>query len=131
MDTAVLDRLDRLASRTGINRSRLAERYVDEGMRMEDHPGVVFRYGATGRRAALAGGPDIWQVIGAVRDQDVRGERAIQAVADLANLTVEQVRTAIRYYADHGAEIDERIRQNQEFADEAEARRQREQHVLA
>ncbi len=98
---------------------------------MEDHPGIVFRDGASGRRAALAGGPDVWQVIGALRDQEVRGDEAVRAVADLADLTVEQVRTAISYYADHIAEIDERIRQNQEMADESEQRWRREQHVIA
>ena len=28
---------------------------------MEDHPGIAFRDGPTGRRAALAAGPDIWE----------------------------------------------------------------------
>jgi hypothetical protein len=42
--------------------SRLAERYVDEGRRMDEYPGIAFRGGPTGRRAALAGGPDIWEV---------------------------------------------------------------------
>lgn len=131
LDAAVLERLERRASRTGMNRSRLAERYIDEGIRMENHPGIVFRDGATGRRAALAGGPDVRQVIGALRDQDVRGDEAVRAVAYLADLTVEQVRTAIRYYADHIDEIDERIRLNQEMADESEQRWRREQHVIA
>jgi uncharacterized protein (DUF433 family) len=129
IDTAVLDRLERRASRTGMNRSRLAERLIDEGIRMEDHPGIVFRDGVAGRRAALAGGPDVWQVIGALNDQGVRGDRAVKAVADLADLTIEQVRTAISYYADHSPEIDERIRLNQEMADESEERWRREQHI--
>ena len=38
IDTAVLERLERRASRTGMNRSRLAERYIDEGIRMETAP---------------------------------------------------------------------------------------------
>ena len=46
-------------------------------------PRIAFRDGATGRRAALAGGPDVWQVIGALRDQDVHGDEAVRAVADL------------------------------------------------
>jgi len=61
----------------------------------------------------------------------VRGEEAVRAVADLADLTVEEVRIAIRYCADHIDEIDERIRQNQEMADESEQRWRREQHVIA
>lgn len=27
---------------------------------MDEHPGIVFRSGPAGRRAGLAGGPDIW-----------------------------------------------------------------------
>jgi hypothetical protein len=64
-------------------------------------------------------------------DQDVRGDAAVRAVADLADLAVEQVRTAIRYYADHLDEIDEQIHQNQEIAEESEQRWHREQHVVA
>ncbi len=30
---------------------------------MEEHPGIAFRDGPVGRRAALAGGPDVWEVI--------------------------------------------------------------------
>jgi hypothetical protein len=38
----------------GEAKSRTAERLIDEGLRMEDHPGIVFRDGPAGRRAALA-----------------------------------------------------------------------------
>jgi hypothetical protein len=30
---------------------------------MEEHPGIAFRDGPSGRRAALAGGPDVWEAI--------------------------------------------------------------------
>jgi hypothetical protein len=53
-DTDVLDRLKRRSELAGTNKSRLAERYVDEGTRMDEHPGIVFRGGPTGRRAASA-----------------------------------------------------------------------------
>ena len=62
LDAGVVDRLERRGARFGLNKSRLAERYIDEGMRMEDHPGIVFRDGPTGRRAGLAAGPDLWEV---------------------------------------------------------------------
>ena len=62
-DADVLERLARRSELAGTNKSRLAERYVDEGTRMDEHPGIVFRGGPTGRRAALAGGPDVWEVM--------------------------------------------------------------------
>ena len=61
----------------------------------------------------------------------MRGDEAVRAVADLADLTVEQVRIAIRYTADHVDEIDEQVRQNQDIAEESEQRWHREQHLIA
>lgn len=129
-DSGVVERLGRRSELAGTNKSRLAERYVDEGTRMDEHPGVIFRGGPAGRRAALAAGPDVWEVIAAMKDGAKRGEQAIQATAELLNLTVLQVRTAVRYYSEHPEEIDERIRRNVEGADAAEAAWRREQAAL-
>ena len=49
----MLERLERHSQEARTNKSRLAERYVDEGTRMDEHPGIVFRDGPSGRRAAL------------------------------------------------------------------------------
>ena len=52
----------------------LAQRYVDEGLRREEHPAVHFVDGPAGRRAALVGtGLDVWEVIAVVRDNDGDG----------------------------------------------------------
>lgn len=131
LDAAVVDRLERRGARGGLNKSRLAERYIDEGMRMEDHPGIVFRDGPTGRRAGLAGGPDVWEVIAATSASGLVGEQAIAAAAEWGNLTPAQVRVAVRYYGEYRAEIDELVRRNVEEADAAEERWRREQNALA
>jgi hypothetical protein len=128
LDAGVVDRLERRGARSGVNKSRLAERYIDEGMRMEDHPGIVFRGGPTGRRAGLAVGPDVWEVITALRSTGLEGDEAIQSTAEWSGLTVRQVRDAVGYYSEYSAEIDERIRLNDEEADAAE-RRWREQSL--
>jgi hypothetical protein len=127
----VLDRLDRRSQAVGTNRSRLAERYVDEGTRMDEHPGIVFRGGPMGRRAGLAGGPDVWELVATLKSGEVRGEEAISATAELLDLTDSQVRAAVRYYGAFTEEIDRRIALNDEEADEAEAAWQREQAALA
>src|ERR671923_1890321 len=93
LDADLVERLERRGERAGMNRSRLAERYIDEGMRMEDHPGIVFREGPTGRRAALAGGPDVWEVMSAIRASGLSGDAAVEAAAEWGSLTVGQVRT--------------------------------------
>jgi hypothetical protein len=131
IDASVIDRLERRGASAGLNKSRLAERYIDEGIRMEDHPGIVFRDGPTGRRAGLAGGPDVWEVVAAIRASDLDGEQAMRAAAEWGSLTEMQVRAAVRYYAEYGPEIDRRIERNVEEADAAEARWRREQNALA
>lgn len=127
----VVSRLRRRSELAGTNKSRLAERYVDEGTRMDEHPGVVFRGGPTGRRAALAGGPDLWEVLSTLKSGKARREEAISATADLLGLTDTQVRTAVRYYGAFPEEVDDRIARNAEEADEAEAAWRREQAALA
>jgi len=67
-DPPVAERLASfVAANPGMSLSSAANRLVDEAMRMAEHPGVIFRSGPTGRRAALAGGPDVWEVIRAVK----------------------------------------------------------------
>jgi len=127
----VLERLERRSELAGTNKSRLAERYVEEGLRMDEHPGIVFRGGPTGRRAALSAGPDVWELMASLKGGAVRGEEAVAATAELLNLTDSQVRTAVRYYGAFAEEIDRRIALNAEEADEAEAAWQREQAALA
>lgn len=130
-DADVLERLRRRSELAGTNKSRLAERYVDEGTRMDEHPGIIFRSGPSGRRAALAGGPDVWEVMATLKGGEVRGDGAIAATAELLELTELQVRSALRYYGTYPEEIDERLRRNIEEADEAEAAWRREQAALA
>jgi hypothetical protein len=131
MDPETLARLEARRRRTGQAKSRLAQRYITEGMEMEDHPGVVFRDGAGGRRAGLASGPDVWQVIGVLRGSGKKGDGAIRHAAEWLALGLEQVRAAIGYYATHTEEIDEWIRRNDEEAEAAEAAWLREQELLA
>src|SRR5438105_14091916 len=70
--TDTLRRLDRRAKRLGKPRSNLVERYVGEGLRMDEHPGIVFVEGPAGRRPSLARsrGLDVWQVISTLHAND-------------------------------------------------------------
>lgn len=123
----VVERLDVESRRVGRSRSWLAKRLLEEGLRMERHPGIVFRSGPAGRRAGLMGGPDVWQVARvAVGDGASRAE-----VAELTGLPPEQVGVALRYYAEHRDEIDAWIRMVDQEAERAEADWRREQELLA
>src|SRR4030081_940567 len=77
-DAALLARLRRRAgAMADSTTSALAQRLIDEGLRMADHPGVIFKDGPSGRRAALAYGPDLWEVIKFLREVDERGPAAL------------------------------------------------------
>ncbi len=130
MSERTLDRLDLGARRRGEAKARTAERLIDEGLRMEDHPGIVFRDGPSGRRAALAAGPDVWEVIETLNGTGASGEQAIAAAAEWANLTPVSVRAAVRYYADYRDEIDGRILLNRQEAERQRAAWERAQAAL-
>lgn len=98
---------------------------------MAEHPGIVFKDGPTGRRAALMLGPDVWELVKAAREVDERAGAAVDAVAELANLTREQVEVALRYYAAYAAEIDEELCLAEEESASAEQQWRTRQHLLA
>ena len=105
------ERLGRKARSTGIPARTLAARYLDEGLRREDHPQINFMDGATGRRAALAGtGLDVWEVIATVRDN---GNDVAQA-ADYLELPESVIAAAVTYYGEFKGEIDAEIALNEE-----------------
>jgi len=131
MDADALARLDEQRRRVGETKSRLAQRYIAEGLEMDEHPGIVFRDGPGGRRAGLATGPDVWQVIGVLRGSGKKGQAAVRHTAEWFDLSQDQVRTAIGYYTAHEREIDEWIRRNDAEAEDAEAAWLREQELLA
>ncbi|MGH2903346.1 MAG: ribbon-helix-helix protein, CopG family [Solirubrobacteraceae bacterium] len=131
MNPRTLARLDLGARRRGEAKARTAERLIDEGLRMEDHPGIVFRDGPAGRRAALAGGPDVWEVIETLKGTGLAGEQAVAATADWGVLTHAQVHTAVRYYADFREEVDARIAHNRQEAERQHAAWLRAQAALA
>jgi hypothetical protein len=85
---------------------RLAQRYIDEGLRLERHPGIVFRTGPAGRRAVIVGGPDVWEVVAAARGAPESGEELVTALAERIGVPIERIRTAIRYYAEYPDEVD-------------------------
>ncbi len=93
---------------------------------MDAHPGVVFQDGPSGRRAVLMAGPDVWEVIRALRDAranepDLSPDEIMELVGDNADIALSDVHAALGYYGEHPEEIDDSIAE----AEEAEARAQR------
>jgi hypothetical protein len=131
-DDDVLTRLrQRAASVPGATASGLAQRLVDEGLRMADHPGIVFRDGPAGRRAALVVGPDVWELVSFLREIDERGPAAVGAAAEVFVISESVVSAGIGYYTAHTEEIDTWIAEARSASDRAEAEWERRQALLA
>jgi sarcosine oxidase gamma subunit len=79
----------------GVSIAGLAQRLIDEGLRMADHPGTIFKDGPSGRRVALAYGPDIWEVIKFLGEVDERGPAAVEATAEVFAVDASRINTAI------------------------------------
>jgi hypothetical protein len=124
LDVDIMEGLDAESRRTGEGRSQLAKRLLEEGLRMAAHPGIVFRSGPAGRRAGLAGGPDVWEVIRIVRELPP-AENRIERAAELSGFSPLQLRVALDYYVEYSDEIDAWLRKVDEEAERAEARSQR------
>lgn len=120
--SSLLARLRQRANATpGASAAGLAQRLIDEGLRMADHPGVIFKDGPSGRRAALAFGPDVWEIIKFLREVDERGPGAIEAAAEVFAVDTSRISTAISYYGDFVREIDTEITAADETSARAEA----------
>jgi hypothetical protein len=131
-DEVLLARLRRRAqAATAGNASALAQRLVDEGLRMADHPGILFKDGPTGRRAALAYGPDIWEIVKFLREIDERGPSALSAAAEVFALDVNRIAVAVNYYGDYRAEIDAEIDAADEASERAEHAWRVQQRLIA
>ncbi len=131
IDSEIFDRLQARSRQAGQTLSHVAKTLLEEGLRMEAHPGIIFRPGPAGRRPGLIAGPDIWEVVRVFTGVDAGGgDEAVRQAAMLTGLTPEQVRIAARYYADYPDEIEEWIRRMDDEAERAEASWQRQQDLL-
>jgi hypothetical protein len=127
----VLERLKAEAGARNVSTSALAEELIEEGLRTRRHPMIVFRDGASGRRAGLIGGPDVWEVVGGLVGGDVPPEDRIGRAAEHLGLSYQQIDAVLDYYAEFTTEIDEEIAENVAAADELEAAWRRRQGLLA
>lgn len=113
---STIERLGVRAQRMQLEPRTLAQRYVEEGLRADEHPLVRFVDGPAGRRARLIGtGCDVWEVVAAVRDND--GD--VAETAEFLALPLGVVQAAVAYYGDYPEEIDGWISRNEKETAEA------------
>ena len=129
-DSDAYGRLRDAARRQNVAVSTLAERLIDEGLRSDAHPLVVFRPGPAGRRALLVGGPEVADVIGAIVGGDVPVAERRSRAAELLGISDLLVDAALAYYAEFTDEIGEALAERRRAADAAEAAWRRQQALL-
>lgn len=119
----------------GLSLSSAANRLVDEALRTQEHPGIVFRSGPTGRRAGLAGGPDVWEVMRAVRsartsEPKLAEDHIFEMVSDNTGLPVAAIRVAVGYWARYPDEIDAEVHADEVASEQAEEAWRRRRELL-
>lgn len=130
IESETLNALRHRSAQRGEPIVRLAQRYISEGMRLDRHPGIVFRDGPAGRRAVVIGGPDVWEVIAAARRAPEHGEKLVRALAERIGVPAEKIRIAVTYYGEHPDEIDRFITANEQEAEQLERALENEQRLL-
>lgn len=100
----------------------LVDRYLDEGLRGDEHRGILFVDEAAGRRARVAGtGLDVWEVMMVVKAND----GSIAEAASYLEIPERFVTAATGYYAEYTYEIDAWIEENDRLFEEGMARQRR------
>ena len=131
LDDELRQQLAGMAASEGTTVTELIERFVREGLAAAAHPGVVFKGGPSGRRAALAGGPDVWEIVAALRHTAGSEAKRVARLAEQFGLHKRQIVIALNYAADRRDEIDARIASNEQALADAERVAAERQRLLA
>ena len=118
-------------------RARLASRAAHEGVTSTalldqlDYPGIIFRGPAHDRRAALAAGPDVWEIVARLQELDGSEEQRISLLAAESDLHPRLIRIALDYAAEHPNEVRERIDRNRAMAERSRHTARQREALLA
>jgi hypothetical protein len=107
-------RLADRAQREAVSATALLERLIIEGVDVLDHPGIIYRGPNHARRAALAGGPDVWEIVARLRELPGSEEDRIEVLAAETELHPRQIRAALEFAAAHSDDVETYIDRNEE-----------------
>ncbi len=131
LDDDLLERLETESRAASMSTTSLVSSLLDEGLKTRQFPGVVYQPGPTGRRAALLGGPDVWEVIRDLRHWPGKGMERVDRLADELGLSANRVSLAADFYSAFPEEIDARIEENERAAEEIRRRAQQRETLLS
>lgn len=97
----------------GESTSEGLRRVLEEWWALRRFPSIEFRDGIAGRRAALVDGPDVWEVVAALRDHE-GDEEALQE--HFARLDESALEDALAYHERFPERVDEVIEENERTA---------------
>ena len=126
-DPITVKRLKDHATEAGVSQTALAQHYIEEGIRRDEHPLIYFRAGAAGRRPALLGSRlNVAAVVTTVRQND----GSVEEAASYLEVPAELVEAAARYYADYHEEVDELIDRSRAAVEREHERARRQREAL-
>jgi uncharacterized protein (DUF433 family) len=107
LDDSLAERLRLRARAAGESLSDRLRRYAEEGSRRDEHPLITFRDGPAGRRAAVVGGPDVWEIVMWLEDLgEDDSARVLAAEHDISRSLID---AALRYQEAYPSEVEVRI----------------------
>src|SRR5260370_38432346 len=124
-------RLASRAAREGLTTTALLGQLIVEGIDQLDYPGIIFRGPAHDRRAALAAGPDVWEVIARLQDIDGSEEQRISLLSKESDLHPRLIRIALNYAAEHPDDVRRRIHANRAMTQRSQAATRQREALLA
>lgn len=124
-------RLASRAAREGMTATALLGQLIVEGIDQLDYPGIIFRGPAHDRRAALAAGPDVWEIVTRLQELDGSEEQRISLLSAESDLHPRLIRIALDYAADHADEVRVRIDRNRALAERSRRTSEQREALLA
>ena len=124
-------RLASRAAREGTTATALLDQLIIEGIDQIDYPGIIFRGPVHDRRAGLAAGPDVWEVVARLQELEGSEEQRISLLAAESDLHPRLIRIALDYAAEHADEVRERIGRNRGMAERSQRMAQQRESLLA
>lgn len=78
---------------------------------MDEHPGILFREGPTGRRATVVGGPDVWEVVRAVKaaraaEPKLSEDAFVAMLEENTGVPRRMIGTALGYWSAYPEDVD-------------------------
>lgn len=108
--------IQNIAQRSGKDFSTITKELLEEAIKMNRCPGIVFAEGVNGRRARIAGsGIEVWEII---QNYKSMGDDFTRLRKAFHWLSEQQLRAAIAYYRAYPLEIDKLISLNESWSED-------------